>query len=94
MAGESLHGGGSRAGVQPLASSQEVAGIEVAQDEVGIGDRWGRATLPVAGWAGIGSGAFWPDMQNAAEVSMRDGATAGPQSMDIKARQRHFQATH
>src|SRR6185437_16728339 len=67
---------------------EEMRRIEIAEDEVGVGDGRRRAALAVAGGSGIGAGALRPDMQDAARVDAADRAAAGAQRHDVEAAQR------
>ena len=80
--------------VEPGAAAQEVPGVQIAQHEVGVGHRGGRAALAVAGRAGIGARALGTDAEDAAGVHPRDRAAAGPDGDDVEARQGHPLAGH
>src|SRR5207237_2671988 len=80
--------------VEGDAAAEEVAGIEKAEDDVGVGHRRAIAALAVAGRAGIGAGALGPDVQDSARVDPRDRATARTQRVDVEARQRDLGDAH
>src|SRR5436305_9427627 len=47
-------------------AAEKVGRIEVAEDEIGVGDGWFLASPAVAGGAGRGAGALRPDPQSVA----------------------------
>ncbi len=63
--------------VERHPAAEEVAGIEVAEHEVGVGDGRLGAAAAVADRAGIGAGRVGPDAQQAERVDARDRAAAG-----------------
>ena len=92
--GDPVHrplGGGP---VEPRPPAEEVAGIEVAEDEVRVGDGHRRAPLPVAGRTRIGARALRPDAEDPARVDARDRAAPGPDRHDVQARERDLLAGH
>ena len=92
--GDPVHrplGGGP---VEPRPPAEEVAGIEVAEDEVRVGDGGRRAPLPVAGRTRIGARALRPDAEDPARVDARDRAAPGPDRHDVQARERDLLAGH
>ena len=74
--------------VEPPLAAEEVVRVEVAEHEVGVGDRRLVAAVAVAGRARHRAGAFRPDMQHAAGVDPRDRAAAGADAGDVEALQR------
>ena len=78
--------------VEPRAAAEEVPGIEIAQDQVGVGHGGGRAALAVARRARLGARALGPDVQDAAGVHPGDRAAARAERDDVEARQRHLLA--
>jgi hypothetical protein len=68
--------------------SKEIAWIEIAQHEIGIGDRGGCSAEPIAGRPGIGACTLRPDRQQTRTVNVADRAAAGSERDDIEARQR------
>src|SRR5207244_1377667 len=54
--------------IEPQPAAEEVAGIEVAQHEIGVGHRRLRAAAPVARGTGLGAGRDRPNTNRAAHV--------------------------
>ena len=75
-------------GVQRDASGQRPRRVEVAQDDMGVGDRRVDAAASVARRSGHGSGGHRPDAQRAARVAPRDRTAAGADRVDVDHRQR------
>ena len=67
-----------RVHVEPHSAPQEEVRIEIAQHEIGIGDRRLAATQAVAGGARVGPRAVGPDLQEAHAIEPSDGAAARP----------------
>jgi hypothetical protein len=63
-------------GVEPHLSAEEEPRIEVAQQQVCVGDGRPVASEPIARRAGIGTGRFRTDGEQAQGVDTRDGAAA------------------
>src|SRR5690606_35876056 len=63
--------------VQRHRPAQEEVGVEVAEQQIGVGDGRLVAALPVAGRAGVGAGAIRPDGQQAELVDPGDRAAPG-----------------
>ena len=72
-----LDGRGCPLWVEPHLAAEEIVGVEVAEQQVGIGDRRRRAACPVAGRPGIGARAVGTDAQQAQRVDPGDAAAAG-----------------
>ena len=66
-----------RRDIERLRAAEEIIRIEIAADEVGVGDGRPRAAAAVAGRARIGAGALRPDVEEAAAVDPGDRAAAG-----------------
>ena len=82
------------ASVEGDAAAEKIAGIEKAEDDVGVGHRRAVAAFAIAGRAGIGAGALGPDVQDSARIDRRDRAAAGAQRVDVEARQRDLGHAH
>ena len=67
-------------------AAEEVVGIEIAADHVGVGHGRPRAAAPVAGRAGIGAGALRADIEEAAAVDPGDRAAAGRDRAHVERR--------
>ena len=63
--------------VEPQLAADEIAGVQIAEDEVGVRDRRTLAAPTVAGGAGHGPRAFRADAEHAAGIDPGDGAAAG-----------------
>ena len=61
-----------------IAPAEEEAGIEVAEDEIGIGHGRPLAAAAVAGRPGIGAGGIGSDLEQTEGVDASDRAAAGP----------------
>ena len=64
--------------VEPHPAAQEEVGVEVAQEEVGVGDRRLLPARSVAGRARIGARAVRPDLQETHAIHPRHRAAARP----------------
>ena len=62
--------------IELLFAAEEIIRVEIAADEVGVGDGRARAAAAVAGRAGIGAGALRADIEEAAAVDPGDRAAA------------------
>ena len=60
-----LDGRGGRGHVETARSAQEEAGVEIAEDEIGVGHRGLASPQAVAGGPGVGARAFRPHAQDA-----------------------------
>jgi hypothetical protein len=65
------------AGVELDRAAGEIVGIELAEHEIGIGDRRPLAAAAIAGRAGLGPGAFRAGLDAAHRVDPGDRAAAG-----------------
>jgi hypothetical protein len=63
--------------VQVHAAPEEEIRVQVAEDQVGVGDGWLGPAEPVAGWPRAGARAVWPNFQKAHGVEARDRAATG-----------------
>ena len=61
--------------VEAHCSAEEVVGVQVAEDEVGVAERRLRSPLRVAGGARGGSGALRTDPDGSPGIRLRDAAT-------------------
>ena len=78
---------GARGGdIERLRAAEEIIRIEIAADEVGVGDGRPRAAAAVAGRARIGAGALRPDVEKAAAVDPGDRAAAGRDRRHVERR--------
>ena len=77
-----------RAPVEPAPPAEKARRVEIAQHQVGVGDRRLGAALAVAGRARNRTGARRADMQDAALVDPRDRAAAGADAGDVEAVER------
>jgi hypothetical protein len=73
-------------------AAEEVLGVEVAQDEIGVGDSGPGAALTVARRTRIGAGALGADVEQAQLVHVRDGAAARADLDEIDAGHENRQA--
>ena len=71
-----------------LDAGQRLVGVEVAEHEVGVGDRRLGAAAPVARGPGLGARRARSDAQRAARVAPADRAAAGADGVDVDHRQR------
>src|SRR5205809_307963 len=72
--------------IEPQPTAEEVAGIEIAEHEIGVGHRRLRAAAPVARGTGLGSGRDRPNADRAAHVvDPDDRAAAAPDRADVDA---------
>jgi len=67
---------GGRA-IEPHAPAQEELGVEVAEQQIGVGHRGLAAAQVVAGGAGVGARAVGADLEEPHAVDARDRAAAG-----------------
>src|SRR2546422_7957337 len=77
------------AGVEADRASVRPLGVEIAEDEVGIGDSGFVAPEPVRGRARKRSGALRPDLERAGRIGPRDRAATGADRLDSHERQPH-----
>ena len=63
--------------IERHASAQEEIRVQVAEQQVGVGDRRFSAAAAVARWARVGASALRPDLQKPKTIDPRDGPTAG-----------------
>ena len=77
-----------RGPVEPAPSAQKTRRVEIAQHQVGVGDRRLGAALAVAGRPRSRAGARRADMQDAAVVDPRNRAAAGADAGDVEAVER------
>ena len=74
--------------VETAPAAEKARRIEIAEHQIGVGDRRGCAAGAIAGGAGDGAGALRADMQDAAGVDPGDRAAAGADAGDVEAVQR------
>ena len=74
--------------VEPHPAGERVVRAEVAEHEVGVGDRRQGAAAAVRGRPGLGAGALRADVQQPALVHRRDRAAPGTDRVDVDHRQR------
>ena len=72
--------------VEPQLATDEIAGVEIAEDEIRVSHRRPFAAAAVAGWTGHRPGALRADAQHAAGVDPRERAAAGTDLGDIDGR--------
>src|SRR5947208_3285429 len=70
-------GGAGRLDVERHSAAEEVAGVQVAQDQVGVGDGWLRPTKAIARRARVRPGRVRADLEQAQGIHARDGAATG-----------------
>ena len=75
LARQPVHGPLRRVAVERHRPAGEVVGVQVAEQQVRVGDRRRRAAPPVAGGPRVGAGAARPDLQDP-ERRVRDRAAA------------------
>src|SRR4030095_1317276 len=63
--------------VEPHAPTQEEARVEVAQQEIGVGDGRPTSAGAVRGGPGVGARAVGPDLEQPHAIHARDGAAPG-----------------
>src|SRR6266849_2314202 len=63
--------------IEPHAPAQEELGVEVAEQQIGVGHRGLAAAQVVAGGAGVGARAVGADLEEPHAVDARDRAAAG-----------------
>ena len=77
----------ARGAVELARAAEEIVGVEIAEQQVGVGDRRLRAAMAVAGRARDRAGAFRADLK-ACRVDAGDRAAAGADAGDVEAAQR------
>ncbi len=65
------------------AAAEEIAGVEPAEKEIGVGDGRFGAALAVAGGTGRGAGALRTDPEETAGVDPGDAAATGADRFDV-----------
>ena len=77
--------------VEPDGAAGEIVGIELAEDEVGVGDRRAVAAATVAGGSGLGPGTLRSGLDPSHRVDPGDRAATGPDldHLDDRDRDRH-----
>jgi hypothetical protein len=90
--GEWAHGRLGCGEIDGHAAADEIGGVEVAEHQVGIGDRRLCAAPAVGGGARLGARADGPDLQEADVVEISDGAAAGADLDQLQGRDAHGQA--
>ena len=78
--------------IEAHRTAREVVGVEVAQQQVGIGHRRPGAAAVVTDRPGVGAGALRPDLDEAHGVDPGDAAPAGPNLDHVDRRHRHRKA--
>ncbi len=68
-------------------AAEKIIGVEIAEQEIGVGDGRGRAALAIAGRAGDCARAFRADTK-ARRIDPRDRSAAGADAGDVEAAQR------
>ena len=92
LRGEPRHRRLGGRGIEGHPPAEEVAGIEVAEQQVRIRYRGLVAALSVAGRAGLGSGALRPDLEQPQLVHPGDGAASRPDFHHVDDRRMHREA--
>ena len=77
-----------RLAVELHVARERRAGIEIAEQQVRVGDRRLLAAAAVAGRTGVGPGGMWAHAQGPAGVAPGDAAAAGAHRVDVDHRQR------
>ncbi len=85
---EPLDRGAGRAGVEGHPAGERAIARQVAEQQVGVGDRRPLASASVAGGPGLGPGRLRTDAQRTARVAPCDRAPAGADGVDVEHRQR------
>ena len=86
------HGSGGRVGqrcVEGHVTAEEGAGIEQAEDHVGVGHCRDRPALGVACGSGISPGRLGTDLQQAELIHASQAAASGPDLDEVHRRNRH-----
>ena len=81
--GKPAHHPVGRVHVEGELPSREASGIQVAQDDAGVGHGGIGAAAGIAGGARVRSGALGTDPQSAGRVDPRDAAAAGADGADV-----------
>ena len=74
---------GCKVFIQHLSATKEIRGVQVPQDQVGVGYGGVVAAFAVAGGTRVGSGAVGANLQDAAGVHAGDTSPAGTQRFDV-----------
>src|SRR6185437_12429292 len=82
-------GGGA---IQRESAAKKVGGIEIAQDQVRIADRWLAASSPIAGWTRFRGRALRPNLEQAKRIDPGDASTPSADLHQIDGRYGHGQA--
>ena len=69
--------------VERHAAAQEVAAVEPAQHDIGVGDGGPRAAMAIGGRSGHGAGRARPDLEGAGLVDEGDRAAAGADRVHV-----------
>ncbi len=72
-----------RVSIERPAAAEVVGGVDEVHHDHRVGHRGPRAATPVTGGAGVGAGAFRPDLGNAAAIGPGDAAAAGTDADDV-----------
>ena len=75
--GERIEGARCRVEVELEVAGEQELRCEAAEHGVRVGHGGLRAAAPVAGRAGVGAGALWPDLEDAGRVDPGEAAPAG-----------------
>ena len=78
--------------MEPHLAAEEIVGVEVAEQQVGVGDRRRRASCAVAGRPGLGARAVGADAQQAERIDPGDAAAAGADLDEVHRRRLEKQA--
>src|SRR5262249_56307510 len=81
-----------RGGVDRDGTAREIVGVQVAEEQVGVGDGRLGSAEPVASRAGLRARAARPDLQETDLVHVRDRAAAGANLDELDGRDANRQA--
>src|SRR5215211_4548919 len=73
-------------GVELERTTDEMPGVDVAEQDVGVGDRGRLAAQVVANRAGKSAGALWPGLQRATGIDPDMRAATGPDLGEVDSR--------
>ena len=84
LAAEVFHHIASQLGLEGKAATNEAAfGTQPAEQDLGVGRGWQRATTVVTGWARLGSCGLRADAEDATLIDVRNRAAAGANRVDV-----------
>src|SRR5215211_9442258 len=76
-------------GVELERTTDEMPGVDVAEQDVGVGDRGRLAAQVVANRAGKSAGALWPGLQRATGIDPDMRAATGPDRKSTRLNSSH-----